>query len=111
MSAAAITNIVDSDATTRAKALLDVICLVGTAASALAAIQTKVADGPPTAQNIKHLDTVISSLVLIKDVAREATVRVSPVPYLLRAYDVRAPLDHATFLRDNPPPFSKSDDV
>ena len=111
MSATAITNIVEPDAATQAKALLDVLSLIGTAASALAVIRTKVADGSPTVQNIKHLDTVISSLVLIKAAAREATARVSPVPYLLRAYDMRAPLDHATFLRDNPPPFSKSEDM
>ena len=110
VSATAIANIADSDAATRAKALLDVIGLIGTAASALAVIRTKVIDDSPTAQSTKDLDTVISSLVVTKEAARQATARVSPVPYLLKGYDYRAPLDHATFLRDKPPPFSKFED-
>ena len=105
MSATAITNIVNLDAATRAKALFYVIGLVRTAAPALTIIRTKVVDGSPTTQSVKDLDIVISSLFLIKDATRQATARVSLVPYLLRAYDMRAPLDEATFLRD-PPPFT-----
>ena len=83
MTDTAMANIVDLDATTQANALLDVIALIGIATSALAVIRIKVAEGSPAAQSIKHLNTVISSLILIEEAARQASARVSPVPYLL----------------------------
>ena len=102
-------KIVDADAAKNARALLDVVSLAGTAASALCDIKTKMVSGAsPTQKDVRDLETVISSLRFMTEGARRATAKVSPVPYLLRAYDFRARHEQECFLKEHPPPPSTS---
>ena len=83
----------DDDAT-KAKKLLDSISILKTTAEVLGRLKTKVAgEEQLTVQDVRDVETIVAVLEEVHTRGRKQVAAVSPVSYLLRAYDMVARKD------------------
>lgn len=79
-----------TDVAKKAKILLGVLFIVGTAATDLTVVKDKIVSGaPPSRRDVTDLNVIISSMNILVNRERTAAEKVSPVPRLLRAYNIR----------------------